>query len=51
MSRNELEEAKEVFIGMMDEADYHGDPDDRAIYRNIRDIFEAGALRVIADAE
>jgi hypothetical protein len=50
MDKREMDEAREVFAGIMDEMDHHGDPDDLGIYRNIREIFDAGALR-LAGAE
>jgi hypothetical protein len=42
MDSIELDEARNVFIYIMDEMDYHGDPDDLAIYRDIREVFDAG---------
>jgi hypothetical protein len=44
MTKQELDEAREVFTGIMDEMDCHGDPDDLGVYRNIREIFETGVM-------
>jgi hypothetical protein len=51
MEEKDLDEAREVFVGIMDEMDYQGDPDDLGVYRNIREIFDAGARLIVADAQ
>jgi hypothetical protein len=43
MNKYDLKEAEEVFVYIMDEMDYQGDPDDVEAYKNIREIFETGA--------
>jgi hypothetical protein len=49
MERRDIDEAEKVFAFIMDDMDCHGDPGDLGVYRNIREIFDAGARRV-ADA-
>jgi hypothetical protein len=51
LEEKELDEAREVFTGIMDEMDCHGDPDDLGVYRNIREIFDIGARHIAAGAK
>jgi hypothetical protein len=51
LKEKELDEAREVFAGIMDEMDCHGDPDDLGVYGNIREIFDTGARHIAAGAK
>jgi hypothetical protein len=42
MTKQNMKEAQETFLHIMDDMDYRGVPDEFEIYKNIREIFDLG---------